>query len=157
MSTADEVVPQGGSTRKAVVPLRYVVWPLARRDAWRGAPPWMAIIAAVSTLILTGSLAMAALSLVIMIAATWRFFLPARYAVDGQGVHVQALGRTRLIRWNVMRRIEPLADRMVIQFVPGSFNGPIEFEVPFDGHRAEALGWVERFATSALQPPNPSR
>ena len=157
MSTADEVVPQSGSTRKAVIPLTYVVWPLVRRDAWRGAPLWMAVIAVVSTLLLTGSLQLAALSLVIMIAGTWRFFLPARYTVDGQGVQVQALGRTRLIRWNVMRRIEPLADRMVIQLVSSLFNGPIEFEVPFDGHRAEALGWVERFATSALQSPNPSR
>lgn len=79
--------------------------------AWRSWPPrdaapasWLAAPALVGALLLVRAAAdswlLAALAGLALAASLWRFFLPIRYVVNGEGVGQEAFGRRRWIAWS---------------------------------------------------------
>jgi hypothetical protein len=88
--------------------LRVVSWPL--RDDWRRSCGLLLVILLVTALggTLTGSFAMAALTLTIALTASWRLWIPVTFELSSQGIRRSVLGISRRIAWTQIGRSEPL-------------------------------------------------
>ena len=83
-------------------------------------------------------------SLAVLVASLWRYWLPTRYRLDGQGVWVAHLGWERLHPWGQFRRAEVHRDGIFLSPFPrasrlDAFRG---FFLRFGGCRGEVVSFV---------------
>ncbi len=128
-------------------PIRWRSWPV-RDDALQGLAVVTglllvaAVVGGVSGKVYLGLLALAAL-----VVALWRFFLPVRFGLDGEGISQRIFGRQRRIPWEAIRHHEvrwagvlllPREDRSAMAPFRGLY-------VPWTAHRDEVLAHVDYY------------
>ena len=92
-----------------------------------------------------GGLGYALLAAAFLAVALGRYFLPTWYELDGDGVAVRFLGRTRRVAWSEVRRTQ--VHREGMQLSP--FEQPSRLEsfrgtfLRFAGNRDEVVSFVE--------------
>ena len=91
-------------------------WPLVQNG-------WRSLIHVLATGLIvalayywSGSLAMTLLTGLVLVIATWRFWVPMRYRLTAEGIGQFGFGRRRLIPWPSIVRYEILRDGITLHF-----------------------------------------
>jgi hypothetical protein len=95
----------------------------------------------------TGEVHLAAIAVVALSVALWRFFLPVRYELNDDGVQQSVLGRHRSVPWDAVHRYEicrtgvlllPFPDYCQMDVLRGLY-------LPWGGHRDEILNRIHYY------------
>ena len=94
-------------------------WPLVQ-NGWRSLVHVLAtgLIVALAYY-LSASLAMTLLTGLVLVLATWRFWIPMRYRLTAEGIGQFGFGRRRLIPWPSIVRYEVLQNGVMLHFGRG--------------------------------------
>jgi hypothetical protein len=95
----------------------------------------------------TGQVHLAAIAVVPLSVALWRFFLPVQYELNDDGVQQSVLGRHRGVPWDCVHRYEicrtgvlllPFSDYCRMDVLRGLY-------LPWGGHRGEILSRIHYY------------
>lgn len=94
-------------------------WPLIQ-NGWRSIVHVLGTgLIVVLAYSLSRSPAMTALTGLVLVVATWRFWVPMRYRLTAEGIGQFGFGRRRLIPWPSVVRYEVLRDGIMLHFGRG--------------------------------------
>ncbi|NUQ64867.1 MAG: hypothetical protein HUU20_20580 [Pirellulales bacterium] len=137
MSTSTMPEQRGPRTlQEAPPPVRWRSWPLGEHPA-RG----LLLLIALGAVFLavehqTGARSMAMLAVGALAIACWRFFPPAAFELNVDGVHLRALGRGRQIPWPEVQSYRVFSDGVLLL--------PFRDSSPIDALRGLYLPWRDR-------------
>jgi hypothetical protein len=127
--------------------LSWRVWPARERPAGTAIVLGALVFVGLGVHWVTSQTHLAALAAAVLAAALWRFFLPAAFELNPEGVDQLLFGRQRRIRWSAIRRYEicsagvlllPFADRSLVDTFRGLY-------LPWGSHRDEVLFQVRYY------------
>jgi hypothetical protein len=130
-----------------LTPTRWRSWPLRENPA-RAAAVIAGLVALASAVAaIAGSVTLTILATAAMLIALWRFFLPVTFEVNEDGVQQMLFSRGYRLPWQAIRYYRP-ARRGVLLVPRGQRTEMAPFGslyLPWDGHRAEVMLFVEHF------------
>ena len=139
---------QDSPANREATGVRWTDWPL--RDNRRSGVAAIAgvMLLAVLVGVVTAKWYLGLLAAAVVCVSLWRMFLPTHYQVSADGIRLMVLGRSRLVRWGDVRKIEFLASGMVISPDPwlGALDAVRRVYIPWGDEQEAVTRFVETFA-----------